>query len=91
MSEKKLCTCTTETRAIDAFRLMAEGYVDGLPVLNDEGRLETVLSVSNLRGLTYELFDHLLKPVPEFLKAQGYSNVHCFSLSHCSVIWVSKS
>jgi len=63
----KLYTVNHHEKALDGFRKMFSHAVLALAVIDDQGKLISTLSASDLRGITAEQLEWLLLPVLEFL------------------------
>eukprot|EP01118_Nematostelium_gracile_P017451 TRINITY_DN745_c0_g1_i1.p1 TRINITY_DN745_c0_g1~~TRINITY_DN745_c0_g1_i1.p1 ORF type:complete len:335 (-),score=75.45 TRINITY_DN745_c0_g1_i1:148-1152(-) len=77
---------TADKTALEAFQLMQSQKVNGLAVVDDEGKLIGSLSASDLKGsLDDNLFDDMYLPIglylekgtPSFDKVQAHSPVSC--------------
>jgi len=74
IGEKKTESITADVRTFDAFKILGDEYVTGLPLVEKEtGRLLGNLSASDLRGLTVQKLLFLNESVETFLTAQGGS------------------
>jgi CBS domain-containing protein len=71
IGEKRTETITADIRTFDAFKILGDEYVTGLPIVEKEtGRLLANLSASDLRGLNVQKLMFLNESVESFLTAQ---------------------
>jgi len=67
--EKKVISISDTTPAIEAFRLMAENRISGLPVLDSDGKLLANISARDLRVIASDpkMFQHLYLDAGDFV------------------------
>jgi CBS domain-containing protein len=65
-----LLTVADSKHAIDAFKLLADKHISGVPVVNDDNKLVASVSVQDLKeiGTTANKFSLIQKPVLEYVK-----------------------
>jgi len=65
-----LLTVADSKRAIDAFKLLSDKHISGVPVVNEDNKLVASMSVQDLKeiGTTANKFSLIQKPVLEYLK-----------------------
>lgn len=63
-------TISTQDRAIEGFKKMFAHMVPAIAVVNEEKKLVSTLSASDLRGVSSEKLENLLSPVMDFLQIQ---------------------
>lgn len=61
-------TITPQATALAGFQRMCQHDINAIPVVSENGKLMTVLSASDLRGLTSNLIQRVTLPVLDFLK-----------------------
>ncbi|CAG8530226.1 4992_t:CDS:2 [Acaulospora morrowiae] len=67
--------------ALNLYRRMSEKNLTGIPIINSEEKLIGNLSVSDLRGLSYESIENLALPVLKFLETLSNSETSLNAIS----------
>jgi len=83
---KNVFSITQDDQALKAFQMMAEHKVSAVPVVDATGKLVTVISAKDIRGLQAKvIFTNLYKPAKDFAASSRIQSLSNMPEIHCTL------
>jgi len=75
LSHEKPYTIDKHAKASEGFAIITQHQIEAIAIVDKHSKFCGSLSISDLRGLSYHLFERLNLPVLRFVKAQAHQNL----------------